>query len=153
MYQKGKAICLTLLLALFLAVPALAEMVAVDGDKVNLRSGPGIKYKVQWELGNGYPLQIIERKGTWLKVKDFEGDQGWVSKNSTTSRSHMIVKANKNSSKRINLRSRPNTKSSVVAMAHYGVVFRVLEKKNDWVKVRHEKGVEGWISKSFLWGF
>ena len=78
----------TLFLSLSLLSPAMArEMVSVKGKLVNMRSGPGTRYQVNWQLEKGYPLQIIARKGKWLKVRDFENDQGWISRSVTTSTS------------------------------------------------------------------
>ncbi len=153
-----KSTRLLLILCLFgllltTAATAAAEMVAVANDNVNLRSGPGTKYKVTWKLGSGFPLKVLKRKGEWLRVQDFEGTIGWINSKVVNRTPHMIVKVNRKSKKRVNVRSGPGTHSRVVAKAYYGVVFRTLERKNGWVKVRHEKGVTGWIKRSLLWGF
>jgi len=130
-----------------------AEMVSIAGDDVNMRSGPGTGYRVLWELGRGFPLQVLKRSGNWCRVKDFEGSIGWIHKDVASSIPHMIVKANKNSNKRINIRSGPGTHHGVVAQAHYGVVFATLEQKNGWVNIRHEDGVTGWVDRHLLWGW
>ncbi len=140
-------------LLLTTAAVAMAEMVAVANDNVNLRSGPGTRYKVTWKLGSGFPLKVLKRKGEWLRVKDFEGTIGWINAKVVNRVPHMIVRVHRKSKKRINVRSAPGTSSRIVAKAYYGVVFRTLAKKNGWVKVRHEKGVTGWIKRSLLWGF
>ncbi|WP_457573603.1 SH3 domain-containing protein [Desulfolithobacter sp.] len=132
---------------------AMAEMVAISGNNVNMRSGPGTKYRVLWVLGEGFPLKVLKRSGSWLRVKDFEGTIGWVNKKLVSRTPHMIVKVHKNSKKRINVRSGPSTKYRIVAKAYYGVVFKTLERKNGWVRVEHPKGVTGWIKRSLLWGF
>jgi SH3-like domain-containing protein len=31
------------------------------------------------------------------------------------------------------------------------VVFTPLEKKGDWLKVRHPDGTNGWINKDLVW--
>ena len=62
--------------------PALArQMVSTKGTVVNMRSGPGTGSPILWELEQGYPLQVLQRKGDWLQVRDFENDKGGVSKN------------------------------------------------------------------------
>jgi len=132
---------------------AVAEMVAVSGKTINMRSGPGTKYKILWKLGSGFPLKVLKKKGSWLRVQDFEGTIGWVNKGVVNHVPHMIVKVHRKSKKRINVRSGPSTRNRIVAKAHYGVVFRTLQRKNGWVKVRHERGVTGWVKRSLLWGF
>ncbi len=132
---------------------AWAEMVAVNGEDVNMRSGPGMRYGVVWQMGSGFPLEVIKRSGEWLRVRDFEGSAGWVKKNMVSTSPHMIVKANKGTGESVNVRSEPNTQADVVARARYGVVFQTLDKKNGWVRVRHSRGPVGWVDERLLWGF
>jgi SH3-like domain-containing protein len=132
---------------------ALAEMVAITEDDINMRSGPGTQHEAQWKIGAGFPVEVIKSSGEWLQVKDFEGSIGWVKKNTTQKSPHMIVKANKGSKKQIDVWKEPSTKSKVVARANYGVVFKTLEKKGGWVKVEHGPEVTGWVESSALWGF
>lgn len=137
---------------ILLQSPAFAEMVSIRGENVNMRSGPGTKYEVLWKIGQGFPLEVTQTSGSWYKVRDFEGSVGWVSKSVTTKTPHAVVQANKGSNKNINIRSTPGTRGSIVATATYGVVFKVLSKKNNWVQVQHANGVKGWIRQDLLWG-
>jgi len=129
-----------------------AEMVAIAGDDINMRSGPGTEHAILWKLDSGFPIEVVGVKGEWLQVKDFEGSTGWVHKKTTQKTPHAIVKANKETGQQINVRSEPDTKSAVVAKANYGVVFKVLEKKDGWVKVEHGQDVRGWVDGRLLWG-
>ncbi len=128
------------------------SMISIDRDEVNLRSGPGKKYKVQWVLSRGYPLRVVGVQGNWYKVKDFEDDYGWVYKKMVSRKPHLVVKVNKGG-KAIKIHSGPGEKYKVVGQAQYGVVFRTLERKAGWVKVRHESGLSGWMVRSQLWGW
>jgi len=128
-------------------------MVSVAGEKVNMRKGPSTKYSIKWELGKGFPLRVIGSQGNWLKVSDFESDVGWVYKKLVNRNPHLIVKSNKNSRKRVNIRSGPGTKYKVIGKAEYGVVFRTLQRRDGWVKVQHEQGLAGWVKRSLLWGW
>ncbi len=132
---------------------AVAEMVSISGNNVNMRSGAGKKYKVLWKLGEGFPLKVLRRSGSWIRVQDFEGTIGWVNKNVVQKTPHMIVKVHKKSKKQINVRSGSGTNNRIVAKAYYGVVFKTLQQKSGWVKVQHEKGVTGWVKRSLLWGY
>ncbi len=128
-------------------------MVSVAGEKVNLRKGPSTKYPITWELGKGFPLRVVGSQGNWLKVSDFESDVGWIYKKLVSKKPHLIVKVNKNSKARINIRSGPGTKYKVVGKAEYGVVFETLKRGDGWVQVRHESGLTGWVKRSLLWGW
>ncbi len=132
---------------------SFAEMLSVNSDSVNLRSGPGTSFDVKWEYGKGFPLQVVTKKGDWVKVSDFEKDSGWIYKPLLTRKGHMIVKVFKNQNKKVNIRSGPGTKYRIVGKAYYGVVFETLEQKNGWARIKHETGLVGWIKRSLLWGF
>ena len=137
------------------SIPALAtaEILYVKTKSLNLRTGPGKDYAVACQYGKGFPLKVLEKKGDWLKVADFENDVGWVSKQLLTGKTtHAVVKANKNVNKRINIRSGPGTRYKTVGQAYYGVVFTILGKEGEWRKIQHESGLVGWIQQDFLWG-
>ncbi len=124
-----------------------AETVSVKKDNVNVRSGPGTDYPVAMELFKGYPLKVIEKKGDWLKIKDFEEDSGWIYSPLVAPGSTVIV----NGKKSINMRSQPDTTASIVATVDRGVVLTKLSSQGKWVKVRHSKGTTGWIYRPLLW--
>jgi SH3-like domain-containing protein len=129
-----------------------AEMAAIAGDDINMRSGPGTEHEILWKLDSGFPVEIVGTRGDWLQVRDFEGSTGWVHKKTTQKTGHAIVKANKGTEQQINVRKEPGANAGVVAKASYGVVFKVLEKKDGWVKVEHGQGVTGWVDGRLLWG-
>jgi SH3-like domain-containing protein len=154
MKKKNSIILLILFFLLVCSIgSALAEMVAINGNDINMRSGPGTKYKVIWKLGDGFPLKVLKHSGKWLRVQDFEGTIGWIHKAVVNRTPHMIVKVHKKTKKRINVRSGPGTNKRIVAKAYYGVVFKTLGQKNGWVKVSHGRKVTGWVKRSLLWGF
>jgi SH3-like domain-containing protein len=135
------------------ASSASAEMISIKGDKVNLRKGPGTKYSIVWEYGDGYPLNILSKNGNWYEVKDFENDSGWIHKSLTQYSPHVIVKVNRNTDEKINIRKEPGTKSPIVGKAQYGVVFKTLQRKSGWVNIKHDSGLTGWVKESLLWGY
>lgn len=142
---------LTLLAALLgLTVPAHAqELVSVRNAKVNLRAEAGLNSEVLWKLSQGYPLQVLEKKGDWLQVQDFEGDKGWVARGVTAATPHHVVKV-----KTANLRKGPGSKYPVVAQASYGDVLRTVRRQGDWVVVQSPTGKgQAWVSSSLVWGW
>jgi len=134
-------------IVLFSASTLNAETVSVLKDGANVRTGPSTTDQVAMELFQGYPLKVVEKKGDWLKVSDFENDTGWISKTLVGPGNTVIV----NAQKTINMRSEPSTTATIVANIERGVVLTKISAKGDWVKVKHAKGTEGWISKSLLW--
>jgi SH3-like domain-containing protein len=125
------------------------ELVSVRNANVNLRAAPGLQAEVLWKLAKGYPLQVLERQGNWLKVQDFEGDQGWIAGSVTAGTPHHIVKGTS-----INLRAGPGTQHRVVGKAAYGDVLRTARRQGDWVQVQLPSGKgNAWVASSLVWGW
>ena len=140
-----------LLSALFLLAPSMAtaaEMVSVKGTLVNMRSGPGTGYRVTWQLEKGYPLQVLAKKGSWLKVRDFENDRGWISRSVIGRTPHYIVKVPV-----ANIRKGPGTRHAIVAKAVRYDLLRTRERRGDWVRVQSVDGPQGWVARKLLWGW
>lgn len=125
-----------------------ADMVSIKGRIVNMRSGPSTATQALWELKKGYPLKVIQRKGTWLQVQDYENDRGWVSRALTSRTPYHVVKSNV-----VNIRSGPGTTYRIVGKAEQGDLLRTREKKTNWVKVQPPSGPAGWVSRKLLWGW
>ena len=138
----------TLVFSLFL-LPCLsfAQTVSVKKDNVNVRSGPGTEFPVAMELFQGYPLKVLDKKGDWLKIIDFENDKGWIFSTLVVPGKTVIV----NGKKSINMRSKPNTSASIVASVDRGVVLTKVSSQGKWVKVKHSQGTVGWIYSPLLW--
>ncbi len=118
----------------------------VKADKANVRSGPSAKSQLLWQVERYHPVLVVERKGAWCRIKDFEGDHGWIHSSLLDKTAAVIVRAN-----RCNVRSEPSTTSDILFTVDRGIPFKVLKKKGDWFQVRHADGDEGWIFKSLIW--
>ena len=129
-----------------------AEFYSIKSDKTSVRALPDPKGKVFWELNSGFPVELLKKQGDWIQTRDFENDSGWIHKSRLNKTGTVIVKANKNEEQSINIRSTPSLNASIVGTAYYGVVFSFLEKKDGWIKVRHDGGLVGWIKADLLWG-
>jgi len=148
--MKMKNICkvsvLVVLLALFLAAgAATAEFVSVRKDGVNLRSGPDTKYSVLFELPAGYPLKVLAKKGQWLKVSDFENDQGWIYAPLVSRAQYVIVTV-----KEGNVRSGPGTNYGKIGSVVREVILKQIGRQGDWIKFEHPR-LKGWIHRKLVW--
>ena len=148
---------LLMALMLLLAPPLLSlagtsaqarDMRSVARPAINMRAGPGTRHDALWSLARGYPVEIIGRKGSWYKVRDFERDIGWIHGPLLSKVPHHIVKSSV-----ANIRSGPGTRNRIIAKAAYGDVVRTIEKRREWVKVRNDSGLVGWIARRLLWGW
>lgn len=134
---------------LVLATDVLAaQWLSVDGNRVNMRKGPSTKNQVIYTLGRYYPLEVLEKKGSWYRVRDFENDRGWIHSSVVATQVRGVIV----SSKKVNVRSEPTTDAQIRFRTDYGVAFRVLDSRSGWVKVKHPQGHTGWIYGKLLWG-
>ena len=122
-----------------------AEYVSVVKDDVNLRSGPEKKYEVLFQLPQGYPLEVLSRKGKWLKVRDYENDKGWIYSSLVSSTRYVIVKVQEG-----NVRSGPGTKFDKVGRVVRDVIMKKVGQKGDWIKVSHPQ-LTGWVHRQLIW--
>jgi SH3-like domain-containing protein len=125
------------------------ERLSVTDGIANIRSGPGTKYDVWWQVEQYHPFIIIEKKKDWYKIKDFEDEEAWVHKPLLSKMETVITKITKKG--KCNIRSKPDTNSQIVFKVTTGVPFKVLERKGNWIKVEHTDGDMGWIYKTLVW--
>ena len=93
-----------------------------------------------------HPLLIIEKKGVWYKIKDFEGDMAWV-------HSSLLGKINGviTTKAKCNVRSKPNKGGKILFTVERGVPFKVLKRNGNWIRIKHADGEIGWIYNSLVW--
>ena len=127
----------------------LPRHVSLRGKEVNMRTGPGVLYPVDWVYRRKFmPIEVTAEYGTWRKVKDWQGTQGWIHQSMLSGRRTFIV-----TNKVRTIRLQPNTKSSGVAQLEPRVVGRLLKCpfESNWCKVEID-GLEGWLRRVEFWG-
>ncbi|MBU0971362.1 MAG: SH3 domain-containing protein [Proteobacteria bacterium] len=132
---------------LILAGTGLAnERMSVKTEVANLRSGPGEKYEVLWQVEKYHPLVVVEKKEDWYKIKDFEGDMAWVH-SSLLGKIDGVITIKPG----CNVRSQPETTGKLLFTVERGVPFKVLKHTGNWIQIEHADGETGWIYKSLVW--
>ena len=57
----------------------LPRFVSMRTAEINLRTGPGVQYPIEWVYRRQHlPVEIIAEFRTWRKIRDWQGAQGWV---------------------------------------------------------------------------
>lgn len=146
--QKKMFVQLVLLAAssfLIVTSAMAADFVSVNNDGVNLRSGPDTKYSILYELPEHYPLKVVSRKGEWLKVSDFENDQGWIYAPLVSKDQYVIVTVGEG-----NIRSGPGINYSKVGSVVREVLLKQIARDGDWIKFEHPQ-LKGWIHRKLVW--
>jgi len=125
----------------------IPRFVTLNADEVNMRSGPGVRYPVEWVYQRRYmPLEVIAEHDTWRKVRDVEGTEGWIHRAMLSSRRSIVVEAEE-----IIMRRDPDDGSPVMARLATGMVAVVEKCDTAWCEVR-ASGYEGWIARKDVWG-
>jgi SH3-like domain-containing protein len=123
------------------------RFVSLHADKVNLRTGPGDRYPIEWVLTKKeMPVEITGQLEHWRRIRDWEGTTGWVHERMLTGKRGVIVKGGVRP-----LLQRPEPNAAVIARAEPGVIGRLVECRAAWCKI--ETGdVTGWVQRSDVWG-
>ena len=144
----GKTLLFTSLTLMLCVGTAGAERLSVSVKKANIRSGSGTGHEILWSAGKYYPVDIIKKSGNWYRVRDFEGDEGWIHRSLLKKVRAVIIKGTL-----VNVRKGPGKGSGVLFQAEKGVSFKVLKTQKKWLKVQHADGEVGWVHKSLVWGY
>jgi SH3-like domain-containing protein len=133
-------------LCIICATPVLADRLTVESEIANIRSGPGTKYDILWNVEKNHPLYILERSGNWYRFRDFEGDEAWIHKSLLGKTPAVITIKDK-----CNVRPEPGTNNEPRFTVEKGIPFKVLKKQGSWIQIEHADGDQGWIHKSLVW--
>jgi len=148
---------LTLLALVFCIAPAWAQetglplprFVSLRANEVNLRTGPGVQYPVDWVFHRqNLPVEVIREYRTWRLVRDWQGTQGWVHQSMLSGRRTFIVMGSMRT-----VRREPDSKSNPVARAEPGVIGNVARcpQSSGWCQISIAER-DGWLRRVELWG-
>ena len=129
--------------------PPIPRFASIRSDKVNLRIGPGVRYRIDWVYTRpDLPVEILRKIDVWYLVRDPDGVQGWVSTVTLSGRRNVIVQGAD-----APLRDEPKETGSVLATLKPGVIGRLqsCEKTSDWCKIQIP-GHKGYLKRSQFWG-
>ena len=125
----------------------LPRFVSLKGDKVNLRRGPSLDYKIDWVYKRKHlPLMIVSEFGHWRKVTDFEGYSGWIYKDLLSGSRYIIVKKEETL-----LRNKASFDSLGKAILKKEVIGKLIDCEGLWCFVRIEN-MRGYVLAEDIWG-
>jgi len=128
-----------------LPIPRFASL---KSDEVNVRTGPGPRYPVDWVFKRkAMPVEIVAEYENWRKIRDWQGASGWVLQGLLTGKRSFIVP-----SKTANLHKTPASAAEVVAQLKPEVVGEIHSCSGDWCRVKVSGGASGWLARTDLWG-
>lgn len=127
------------------------RFVSLKAGRVNVRVGPGEDYKVEWVFTRrAYPVEIIAEFDTWRRVRDADGEVGWVFHSLLSGkRTAVVTPWTKGDPQPIHAAADKN--AAVTAYLQPGVLADIDRCENNWCDVSGS-GFSGWISQDLLWG-
>lgn len=124
----------------------LPRFVSLGSNEINLRTGPGGSYPVEWVYQRrNMPVEIVAEFDNWRKVRDWQGTVGWVHQNLLSGERHARI----TDAERL-LLSRPRD-GAPVAWLMPGVIARILSCQPEWCELE-AGGHRGWLSREEFWG-
>lgn len=129
----------------------LPRFVSLKNDRVNVRRGPSGEHGVSWVFTRrGVPVEIIAEYEHWRRVRDAEGEEGWVYQSLLSGRRTITV-APWRRDERLAMHDGPSAQSTKVAYVRGGVQGTVDTCNGEWCRIE-VGGYEGWIEQPMLWG-
>ena len=127
-----------------LPIPRFASL---RSDEVNVRTGPGTRYPVDWMFKRkAMPVEIVAEFENWRKIRDWQGASGWVHQSLLSGKRSFII-----ARKAAVVHKTPAASAEVVAKLEPEVVGEIRSCTGNWCRVR-TSGVSGWIERTEMWG-
>ena len=161
--RAAGAVVAVLAACLLAAVPALAQGVqtgpsglplprfaSVKSHPVNIRLGPSRDHDIAWTfMRAGVPVEITQEFDVWFRVRDSEGQEGWVQKSFLSGKRTALV-APWEKAGPVPLRARPDS-PGLVANLEPNVLVEVAQCDGSWCKVTADR-YTGYVEQARLWG-
>ncbi|MBE8190921.1 MAG: hypothetical protein HAW64_01740 [Alphaproteobacteria bacterium] len=127
----------------------LPRFVSLKHNRAIVRSGPRRIYPQLWEYRRAtLPLEIIEEYGRWRRVRDIQGDEGWMAAQLFSAKRYVILRGTPTSHA---LRRAPHFQAGIIAFVQADVIAKLLKCQNNWCALSI-KNKQGWLASDALWG-
>ena len=123
---------------------------SIKRGEANVRSGPGNAYPILWVYQRvGYPVQLLVKFDNYYKVRDVEGEEGWIYVGMVSAARTTLVEG----TQEVAVYRRNTPKSDIIARLSPGVSPQLLECDDEKAMCRIEiEGIKGWVERSkLLW--
>ncbi len=126
----------------------LPRFVSLRTDPINMRTGPGVRYPVDWVyVRRGLPVEVVAEFDTWRRINDPDGADGWIHTSMLSARRTAVVSGGLRP-----LRRTSEDEGDLLARVEPGVVVNVQRCPTGSYCRVEVSGVQGWIRRDHLWG-
>lgn len=116
---------------------------------LNLRSGPGGNYAILGEMYHGSAATVLERSGSWLRVRHESGATGWAASRYLAGWVPSLAVYSPGDGY-LNLRQGPGTGHAILRRMYNGDLVTVLGRRGSWLYIRHSSGAQGYAHSRYL---
>jgi SH3-like domain-containing protein len=127
----------------------LPRFVSLRSDEVNLRSGPGARYPVDWiYTRRDLPVEVIAEFEAWRKIRDWQGSEGWVHQSMLSARRMVVITGPQR-----HLRADADEKAPSLAVLDANVMGRLLTcpRAKPYCKIE-VNNIQVWLKRDEFWG-
>ncbi|MBB4302014.1 SH3-like domain-containing protein [Rhodobium orientis] len=129
----------------------LPRFVSLKSDRINVRRGPGRDHAVSWVFVRaGLPVEVVQEFENWRRIRDSEGEEGWVFHSLLSGRRSALV-APWEKTESLTVHREPDPATPAAAFVQPGVLANVYECDGTWCRIGAENW-SGWIDQTQLWG-
>lgn len=124
------------------------RFVSIKRDEANIRTGPHMRYPIKWVFKRQWmPVEIIAEFEQWRKIRDVEGEEGWIHESLLSGRRNVIIQ----SDEKLLLFRLPKHRAVPLAHLEPGVQAELLTCKRHWCQIEAADH-KGWLLRRHLWG-
>ena len=125
----------------------LPRFVSLRAALVNLRTGPGVRYPIEWVYNRaGLPLEVVDEFETWRKVRDWEGSVGWIHQSMLSGARKVMIRDRQRL-----MRREPDPAAPGVALLAPQVLADLQRCVDAWCEIQVEDK-SGWLRRIDLYG-
>jgi len=125
-----------------------ADFRSVGSPSVVLYDAPSVKGSKRYIAPRGMPVEIVARYGDWVKVRDADGELAWTESKGLSARRNVVVKV-----AFAKVRAAADDNATILMTADKGVLLELVDPQaTEWVRVRHQDGIAGFVRAGEVFG-
>jgi SH3-like domain-containing protein len=136
----------------------LPRFVSLRSNKVNARTGPALRYPIQWIYKRAHlPVEITAEFDAWRQIRDKEGSISWVHSTLLSGQRSALIQFKVNAEDDnthigvISAYKKANAQSRKVLEVEAGAIGEIKQCKQAFCLVDF-KAYRGWVAKNTIWG-
>ncbi len=131
----------------------MTQVVESTIPSLNVRTGPSTAFTIVRSIKPQEFYPVVSTNGDWIEIRLDNQNTGWVTKELVTISNREMSTPSQDQSVIVtatilNIRSEPNTSSTILNKLTQGQSVKLLEIKDGWYKIQSEN-VTGWIAAEY----